>query len=182
MPRGEYLSFPMIVDNVVIGLITATADIIERFNIPDAVVQFELPGTTRTRKAYERRVYSNANDITAEATTNVERVVKAYVPEKNRVNTGKKIKVPTGLRSIPASATGAAASGANAGNPRLATFNFPHGASNYQVARWITVNIPAARRPAYFITPAGAKKRTNVAALPAQTAGETTTPTTPTTP
>lgn len=172
MARGEYISFPMVVDNVPVGLITTTADIADRLNIPDTVLQYELPGVNRNRKSHERRIYTNASANDSIATTQVDNVVKVYTPEKNRINSGKKIKVPSGLRSVPTSLTGAAATAPNAGTARLMTINFPHGASNYQIARWLTVNIPETRRPAYFITPSGAKKRTHVAAAPAQTAGE----------
>lgn len=172
MARGEYISFPMLVDDNVVGLITTTADIADRLNIPDSVLQYEVPGVNRTRKPYERKVYTNASATTHIATTQVKNVIKVYTPQKNRINSGKKIKVPSGLRSVPSSLTGAAATAPNAGSVRLMTINFPHGASNYQIARWMTVNIPETRRPQYFITPSGNKKRTNVAAAPAQTAGE----------
>ena len=172
MARGEYIAFPMIVENVVLGLITTTLDVVERFNIPDAIISLELPSVDRVRKAHERKVYTDSNAADTTVTTNVDRVVKAYVPDKTRINSGKKIKLDTGLRSVPPSASTAERTSTRPGSARLATFNFPHGVSNYQVARWITVNIPAARRPKYFITPAGVRRRTNVAAAPGQTTGE----------
>lgn len=173
MARGSYVSIPMIVDNVVVGLITTTADVIDRFDIPDAVVSYEIPGENRRRKAHTRKIYASAaNEAPTGTVTNVKDVVKVYVPDKNRINAGKKIKLDTGFRSVPPSVTGAAATAENAGSVRYATWNFPNGASNYQIARWLTVNVPAARRPAYFITPSGARRRLNVAAAPGQTTGE----------
>lgn len=178
MAKGEYIAFPMIVDNVVLGLISTTADIVDRFQIPSAVIDLELPGVNRKRKAHERRIYENAAATAPSGTTtNVKEVIKVYMPDKTRHNSGKKIKLDTGLRSVPVSENNQSAE--NAGSIRYATVNFPHGCSNYQVARWITVNIPEGRRPRHFITPSGAKRRTNVAAAPGQTAGETETPTTP---
>lgn len=173
MARGEYISFPMVVDDIVVGLITTTGDVADRLNIPSTVLEYEIPGVSRTRKPHERKVYTNASATSNIATTQVDRVVKTYIPDKNRINSGKKIKVPSGLRSVPTSITGDAAAAPNAGSVRMMTLNFPNRASNYQVARWLTVNIPETRRPQYFITPSGARRRTNVAAAPAQTAGET---------
>lgn len=174
MPKGSYKEFPMVVEQQVLGLISTTADIIERFNIPDAVVNLQVPGINRTRKAHERKVYNNANGTASTTTTNVEQVIKVYTPQKRRTNAGKKIKLDTGLRSVPTSLTGDAATAPNAGSVRYATVNFPSGVSNYQIARWITVNIPEARRPSYFVTPSGVRQRTNVAAVIGQTAGENT--------
>lgn len=173
MPRGEYIDFPMIVDSLVLGLITTTADIADRLNLPTTLLEMELPGTNRRKKSHERKVYDNSGADQPKATTNVEAIVRVYTPDKNRKNSGKKIKVPSGFRSVPTSVTGDAATRPNAGTPRLMTLNFPHGVSNYQIARWMTVNIPESRRPPYFVTPAGKRRRTNVAAAPAQTAGET---------
>lgn len=173
MPRGEYVSFPMILENVVLGLITTTADIADRLNLPSTLLEMEVPGTNRRTKSHERKVYDNSGAEQSEATANVDAVVRVYTPDKNRINSGKKIKVPSGFRSVPTSVTGDAATRPNAGTARLMTLNFPHGRSNYQIARWMTLNIPESRRPAYFITPAGKKRRTSVAAAPAQTAGET---------
>lgn len=180
MARGQYIEIPMVVDSVVVGLITMRQDMVDRFDIPSEVVSFELPGINRKRKAHERRVYLNANDATPQPiNSKVKDVIFVYRPEKNRINSGKKIKLDTGLRSKPPSLTGAAADDPNAGSVRYATANFPHGASNYQIARWLTINIPENRRPNHFVTPSGARRRTAVAAAPGQTAGEVSEETTP---
>lgn len=175
MPRGSWGVYKMVVDNVDVGLIALQQDVIDRFNITGLTAPDTSTGVTRERKAHQRKVYTNRNTASTTRTINVQRVVVADIKRKNRVNSGKKIKVPLDLTSTAAS-SGTGTTGTTARQTqRMTTINFPLKASNYQVARWINVNFTA-NKPSYFITPAGARFPVNIPAIAAQTAGEDTTP------
>jgi hypothetical protein len=178
MPRGEYETYVFTVDNTNVGLITLQQDIIDRFNVTGLVGAEAQAATagTRERKAHSRKVYTNRNTASTTRTVNVARTLSADIKRKNRVNTGKKIKVPLDLVSTSSTTTGTGTVARQ--TARFTTINFPQRASNYQVARWINTHF-AANKPSYFITPNGARFPVNIPQILNQTTGEPDTTPTP---
>lgn len=173
MARGAYTVAQMVIEGTNLGLMNLRPDVIDRFGISLTTIAPTATTGTRERTAHVRQIYSNSNTASTTRTTSVNRTLIADVKRKNKVNSGKAIKVPTDLNSTPsrpAPAAGTTPVPAKV-TPRMTVIRFPHKASNYQIARWINLYFTA-NKPAYFITPAGARYPVNVPEILAATAGE----------
>lgn len=160
-----YNEYAMKVDNIYLGLVVVRDDVKARFNITFTAEETDIPPELRYRKQHRRNLYADADATAAPTSSQVDRTPKAYVPTKRNIRSGKKIRIPTGLLSVPPSSSTATAAGATRpGNMRFATISFPGSASNFEIARWLNTKL-AAHKPAYFITPAGARFPIRVAAL-----------------
>lgn len=169
MPR-TYNEYTMRVDNVYLGLVVVRDDIKARFNIDFTPEETNIPPELRYRKQHRRNTYVDSDAISTTISVQVEKTARAYVPTKRNIKSGKRVKLPTGLLSVPPSRTGGTTGVARPGNMRFATFLFPGSASNFEIARWLNTKL-VAHKPEYFITPAGARFPIRVAALAAAVAG-----------
>ena len=165
---AQYKQFPMIINTVFIGIVSMRDDQVDYFGVN---ITAPIPASTKGRKAHTRNLYSKRlDDETATRQVQVGRSLKARDRQKNRVNSGKKIKVPTQLTSTPS-----ASAVDGDGNPitrlpqiRMTTINFPNRASNSEIAIWINNNFTT-KKPDYFITSAGARHAVNAGAAPTPT-------------
>lgn len=166
MARGKFESFIFAVDGVNVGTITLNKDVMDRFGITGLTTLEAAAATAGTKKIgpYDRKVFASRNNQTTNKTVTVGAFRRANVKRKNRVNTGKKIKVPLDYPVVTAPS-------GKPGQERMTTINFPLRASNYQVARWINTHF-ASHKPNYFITPAGARFPVGIPQILEQTTGE----------
>lgn len=167
MARGKFEAYLFTVDGFTVGSIVLNADVVERFGITGLTTLEEASASGETKRVepYSRRVFASRNNETTTKQTTVRAFTRAKTHRKNRINSGKKIKVSLGY----------ALSSVTAGKKpteRYTTINFPLKASNYQIARWINTNFTS-HKPSSFITPAGARFPVNIPQILAQTAGET---------
>lgn len=156
MPN-QYKPYPMVLNNVFIGMLGIRTDQKDYFNIPDATATEQaFVSYIGSIKSHKRNIYSNRlNDTTATTVKSIAKVNNVSRRRKKLVNSrgGKPISIPTELTSTPAAST----TGGTAGKPsiRFTTIRFPGAASNAEISSWLNSKL-ASHKPTYFKTPAGA--------------------------
>lgn len=165
-----YQLYPMVLNNIYIGMLSLRSDQVDYFNIPDqSPAEKDIVQYIGSIKAHKRNIHSNRLDDTAP--TRVKSIERVAAVARQRGKSalgrgGKPYKVPTELTSIPA--TTSTAQGAPARQPmiRFTTFRFPGAASNAEISLWLNTKL-VAHKPTYFLTPAGKSYAISSRAVPA---------------
>lgn len=153
-----YQLYPMVLNNIYIGMLSLRSDQIKYFNIPvQTAAEKEIVQYIGSIKAHKRNIHSNRlDDTTPTKVKSIDRV--AAVPRQRGKAAlgrgGKPYKVPTDLTSTPATTSTAQDAPARLPKIRFTTFRFPGGASNAEISLWLNTKL-VAHKPTYFLTPAG---------------------------
>lgn len=173
MPN-KYVPYPMVLGNVLIGMLGLREDQIDYFNIPKPTeAERGLVSYEGSIKAHRRNIFSDRLDSAAPTRSiPIDRV--AVVDRRRRklsnAKGGKPIKIPTELTSTPATTSTAANPTPRQPMIRYTTIKFPGAANNAEISRWLYLKM-ASHKPEFFITPAGASFPVTGEALVAPPAG-----------
>lgn len=153
------MSYPMVLNNVFVGLLDLRTDQIKYFNIPDATTaELALAQTTTSGSNYQRNLFSNRLDsATPTKQVSVDRTARTKTRRKTIIGRGgKAIKIPTELRSTPPSG-----GTTNPGNTvikresiRFTTIRFPGAADLSEISAWLYVKLTA-HKPKFMKSPSG---------------------------
>lgn len=165
---SEYIPVSLTTVDNEIYRVYVRADVKAYFSIPD--LPTDTSPKVTIRKGFKRRISNKKGLVsavydTADNLTPVKVKETTLISDPNRrrdIRSGQKIKVPTGLYSIPPSKT---AQKGYKGSLRFITINIPQGVRNYDIARWIRTQF-SAHTPDYFITASGVRFSTQLSALP----------------
>lgn len=157
---GSYSPYPMVLNNVFLGMVDIRSDQANYFDIPDATPAekaFEkyLGETAAHRRKIYRRRLEDANttvEINVTKKNNVQRTRKKVMKGRG----GRPIKVPTELTSTPSSSPSTNPGGTVIRAPqiRFTTFKFPGSASLSEISAWLHLKL-VNHKPKYMLSPAG---------------------------
>lgn len=184
MAFNTYEVYPMVLNNVFIGMIGLRSDQKRYFGIPEPTAAEEAKVHYQGEiAAHKRNIFSKRLDeetptrqININKVTNIDRDRSKTVASRG----GKPIKIPTQRTSTPA-----APETTDANNPppartpstRYTTIKFPQAASNGEISRWLHAKC-VQKKPLIFKTPAGQTHRVSatgnapVTGAPDDNAGE----------
>lgn len=156
----SYSSYPMVLNNVYIGMISIRSDQKNYFDIPDpttaelTAAQYSTSGTDIQRKRYSQRL-----DSTTAGGTNVQvkRTSRTRTRSKDHLmRGGKSIKIPTELRSTPpnAASTDPNATVVSRENIRFTSIRFPGSADLAEISAWLHLKL-VTKKPSYMKAPGG---------------------------
>lgn len=165
MANNTYEVYPMVLNNVFIGMIGLRSDQKRYYGIPEPTAQEEAKVHYQGEIAGHRRnIFSKRLDD--QNPTRTIEIKKVTAIDRDRSKTvasrgGKPIKIPTQLQSTPA-----AIPSTDANNPppprtpstRYTTIKFPQAASNGEISRWLHAKC-VEKKPLIFKTPAGQTHR-----------------------
>lgn len=155
----SYQSYPMVLNGVFLGMIGLRTDQISYFNIPVATPEeLKLAEYTIGSTTFQKKIYSNRLDTaTSNDSTTVKRKARTKKSSKDHIaRGGRPIKIPTQLRSIPA--TQPTTDGGNTiikpGSIRMTTIKFPGVADLAEISAWLHAKL-VAKKPTYLKSPGG---------------------------
>lgn len=155
----SYETYPMVLNNVFVGMVALRTDQIKYFGIPDATTaELTLAQTTSSGSNYQRNLHSNRLDsATPTKQVTVDRTARTKTRRKTILGRGgKAITIPTELRSTPPSNKTT-----NPGNTivkretiRFTTIRFPGAADLSEISAWLHIKL-VSHKPKYMKSPAG---------------------------
>lgn len=155
-----YGQFPMVLNNVYIGMLAIRTDQQKYFDIPNpteaelTAAQYKTSGTDITRQRYPNRLESAA---ASGPSITVKRKARTKNHSKDHLmRGGRAIKIPTELRSKPvrAATTDGSAPPPSRENIRFTTIKFPGNADLAEISAWLHAKL-VAKKPTYFKAPGG---------------------------
>lgn len=157
MPK--YNNYPMVLNNVFLGMLGLRDDQQRYFNIPDATAaELSLQKITIEAESYQRNLHSNRLDSTA-PTRQV--TVKRKARSKDRTKDhlmrgGRPIIIPTELISTPVARPTADPSSAIVPSPsyRTTIIKFPRTADISEISAWVYGKF-AGHKPKFIKVPGG---------------------------
>lgn len=177
------LTYPMVLNNVYLGMISIRSDVADYFGIP-------APNTTELSavkyrgeiKAHSRNIFSQRLDASTTAPTRQVAIDKktgiSRERGKNAKNRGgKPFKIPTQLTSTPQTIATTDAGAAIVRQPQIrhTTIRFPGEASIGEVSAWLHLKL-VTKKPVSFQSPGGKTYSVSPLAAGAVVSGGDTTP------
>lgn len=155
----SYVNYPMVLNNVFIGMLGLRTDQIDYFNIPPATAaELALAKTVSSGSNYQRNLHSNRLDsVTPTRQVTVDRTRRSKDRGKDHLmRGGKRIIVPTELRSTPPSAgsTDPGATIIRRETVRTTTIKFPGDADISEISAWLHLKL-VAHKPRTMKSPGG---------------------------
>lgn len=155
-----YGQFPMVLNNVYIGMVGIRSDQQAYFDIPNptetelTLAQYKTNGTDITRKRYPNRLDSREPSGT---NITVKRRVRTRNHSKDHImRGGRAIKIPTELTSTPVrgQTTDGSPPPAATASIRYTTIKFPGSADLAEISAWLHLKL-VAKKPTHFKAPGG---------------------------
>lgn len=144
----SYVNYPMVLNNVYIGMLGLRTDQIDYFNIPAATsAELALAKTVTSGSNFQRNLHSNRLDSTTPTRqVTVDRTRRARDRGKDHLmRGGRPIIIPTELRSTPSSAgsTDPGATVIRRETVRTTTIKFPNEADLAEISAWLYLKLTA---------------------------------------
>lgn len=173
-------TYPMVLNNVFIGMISLRSDQINYFNIPPATeeelkfVKYvgSIAGHTRNIRSRRLDSGSTTRPITVEKTNGISRDRGKIIKGRG----GKPFKIPTQLVNTPTSPPNTSGTSTpRRSTPVYTTIRFPGNASIGEVSAWLYAKLTA-KKPTTFQSPSGKAYALSPLATGAVVTGDNTTP------
>lgn len=156
---ASYITYPMVLNNVYVGIVDVRTDQLNYFNIPTpspeelAKAKYTVDGSDYQRNLFSQRLDSDAPT----RLVTVDR--KSMTRDRGkfvRGRGGKPIKIPTELRSVPptSQSTNPADVTIKRGTIRFTTMRFPGHADLSEISAWLHLKL-VSHKPLYMISPSG---------------------------
>lgn len=157
---SQYQNYPMVLNNVYLGMIGLRTDQMNYFDIPKAsdaewkAAQYKTSGTDIFRSRFPNQL-----DSTAKSGTDIK--VKRTARTKNHskdnlMRGGRKVIIPTEMRSVPptANSTDPNNTTIKKGNIRTTVIKFPGAADMAEISAWVHLKL-VSKKPKYIKLPGG---------------------------
>lgn len=156
----SYINYPMVLNNVYVGMVGLRTDQKTYFSVPDATeAELALAKYRTSGTDYERNYFPDRLDsLTPSATTiTVKRTSKTKDRAKDHIaRGGRRISIPTELKSTPPTTAFTNPSDSLIARPniRYTIIRFPGAADISEISAWLYLKL-VSKKPKYMKIPGG---------------------------